>query len=108
MKSLIKTLVLAGVLSLWAGAAAVKANVELTCEQQKCQYNERLGKSQTRTFDLYCKNISKTEDYSIGCHPPSGVTCLPRDDTTYYDCTCTNWSPSKAKYVDIDILCPSQ
>ena len=105
MKGLIRTLVLAGALFVVAGAATVNADVKLTCDQPKCQYNERLGKSQTKSYDLYCKGATSTSQYTYGCHPPKHVTCWPGDYKEYYNCYCTNWSAESAKYVDIDIIC---
>ena len=107
MKLLIKTLVLASALSVFVGAAAVEAkNITLNCDQLKCQYNERLGKSQTNSFDGYCEGKSSGKDFSMDCHPPKGVTCVNAANVgTHWNCQCTNWDPTAAHSVDIDLIC---
>ncbi len=105
MKSLVKTLILCGALSLWTSAA--QANVHLQCSAPKCAYSEEIGPSQTKSYIGQCVNETVSE-YSMVCHAVKGTTCTKAGsdgEDTAWSCMCTNWDPAGRKHVTIDLYC---
>ncbi len=107
MKVLISTLFLCGTLSVLAGAAMAGKVVPLNCQSGECQFSEELGPSQTHEYRGFCAEKNSNE-FTMVCHAVKGTTCTGANGKfapNYWTCTCTNWSPTKRKYVTIDLLC---
>ena len=111
VKRLIKTLVIAGALSVSAGVD-VAAIEDLPCYHTKCVFNVLLNKSATEQMRGFCKGVSMDgSNSSMDCHPVKGMTCTSPEfkskNDDYWACTCTNWSATKKQTATIDVFCPA-
>lgn len=114
MKGLVKTLVLAGVLSVVAGADGAKAVKKLSCSQTKCTYNEEFNKSQMKTFHGHCNSSTPmtAENSNMICHKAQYLSCSPgqienqNETDTFWKCTCMNGSDKHKANTTVDLFCP--
>ena len=108
MRDQVKTLLLAGALSVLAGGAIAKQVEDLHCGQSKCVYDEEMGPSQTKTYLGYCDGYhNEATNSTMYCHPVKGMTCSFIGFTTdHWNCICTNWIATKEQHATIDMDCP--
>lgn len=114
MNGLFKTLVLAGALSVLAGADGAKAVQELSCSQTKCSYNEEFGPSQTKTFHGHCNSSTPmtSGNSKMICYKAEFLACSTGvienqgKSDTFWKCTCINGSDKNRAYTTISLSCP--
>ena len=117
MRRLVAILIAGGCLSLWAGAAAASATVQLHCSDLSCQYTEEIGPDGTKSYQGYCDGTGNTKvtegNSDMDCHKAKDLTCtfanfeFPDDKHPYWSCTCTNWNATHEAHPAINITCPA-
>ncbi len=104
MKFPVSVLVLAGILSVLAGADFAYGDDKLACGQSECQFKVTLKPFYEQTYEGICGPQNKAAENMV-CHKAKGITCTKAE---YIDkkwtCQCGNWT-TKEHSTSIDVYC---
>lgn len=102
MKDLIRALILGIALSVFAGAAVVKADVQVPCDQPYCSVNKSIEPGGNTTWQANC-NAPNTTVSDFICHKGKGISCA-KPTSPHWKCQCQNWA-AYTESSTLDIWC---
>lgn len=102
MKDLIRALILGIALSVFAGAAVVKADTQVGCDQPKCSLSRSIEPGGNTTWKADC-NAPNTEVSNFICHKAPDISCTTAKSPDW-KCQCQNWA-AYTKSSTLDIWC---